>query len=345
MKFKRLTHFSPVDRIMRFTTAFAAFAAFAFGAAGSLTSSAQAAEDPWPHKPVTVIVPSAAGGSGDVLSRIVLSHLARETNANFVVDNRPGAAGNIGMAMLKRAAPDGYTIGYGNINTLAVNPGLFRKLPYDVQRDFVPVGRMFSIYNLLVVRGDSPIKNVAELIALAKKEPGKLSYAAAGTGSSGHMGGELFKKMAGIDVLFIPYNGDPPSLTDLAGGRLDYTFTNASVAWPLVKSGKLRALAITSRERIPLYPNLPTLDESGLKGYENVSWGGLVFPKGTPQPIVDRVSAALEKVLKTDALRKELTDANASAGTGTREDFARFVASEQKKWTGVIESAHIPKMN
>jgi tripartite-type tricarboxylate transporter receptor subunit TctC len=151
--------------------------------------------------------------------------------------------------------------------------------------------------------------------------------------------------MAGIDVLFIPYNGDPPSLTDLAGGRLDYTFTNASVAWPLVKSGKLRALAITSRERSPLYPNLPTLDESGLKGYENVSWGGLVFPKGTPQPIVDRVSAALEKVLKSDALRKDLANANASAGTGTREEFVRFIASEQKKWASLIETAHIPKQN
>jgi tripartite-type tricarboxylate transporter receptor subunit TctC len=329
----------PGNRFIRFTTA----GAFAIFAAGSLTLPVQAAEDPWPKKPVTVIVASAAGGSADVLSRIVLNHLAKETNANFVVDNRPGAAGNIGMALLKRAAPDGYTLGYGNINTLAINPALFNKLPYDVNRDFVPVGRMFSIYNLLVVRGDSPVKTVGELISRAKKEPGKLSYAAAGTGSSGHMGGELFKKMAGIDVLFIPYNGDPASLTDLAGGRLDYTFTNASVAWPLVKSGKLRALAITSRERIPLYPNLPTLDESGLKGYENVSWGGLVFPKGTPQPIVDHLSAALEKVLKTDSLRKDLADANASAGTGTHEQFVSFISSEQKKWADLIETAHIPK--
>src|SRR5207253_6938542 len=138
---------------------------------------------------------------------------------------------------------------------------------------------------------------------------------------SGHMGGELFKKMAGIDALFVPYNGDPPSLTDLAGGRLDYTFTNASVAWPLVKGGKLRALAITSRERVALYPDLPTMDEAGLKGYENVSWGGLVFPKGTPQPIVDRVSTALEKVLKADSLRTDMTKANASAFTQTLQEF------------------------
>lgn len=321
------------------------FNALALSTACSFSSPAQAADKPWPQKPVTVIVASAAGGSADVLTRIVLAHLSKETNATFVVDNRPGAAGNIGMSLLKRAAPDGYTLGYGNINTLAINPALFTRLPYDARQDFVPVGRMFSIYNLLVVRADSPVKNVAELIALARKSPGKLSYAAAGTGSSGHMGGELLKKMAGIDVLFVPYNGDPPSLTDLAGGRLDYTITNASVAWPLVQSGKLRALAITSRERVALYPDLPTLNEAGLKGYENVSWGGLVFPKGTPQPIVEKLGAALEKVLKSDGLRQDLANANAVPGTGNREDFVRFIASEQKKWADLIETAKIPKQN
>ncbi|EYS94787.1 MFS transporter [Cupriavidus sp. SK-4] len=322
-----------------------ALTALALSAACSFTSAARAADNPWPQKPVTVIVASAAGGSADVLTRVVLTHLAKEAHANFVVDNRPGAAGNIGMAQVKRAEPDGYTLGYGNINTLAINPALFSKLSYDVRQDFVPVGRMFSIYNLLVVRADSPVKNVAELLALARKSPGKLSYAAAGTGSSGHMGGELLKKMAGIDVLFIPYNGDPASLADLAGGRLDYTITNASVAWPLVKSGKLRALAITSRERVALYPDVPTLNESGLKGYENVSWGGLVFPKGTPQPIVDKLSTALEKVLKTDSLRQDLANANAVAATGTRADFIQFIASEQKKWAELVETAKIPKQN
>jgi len=327
---------------VRLTTA---LSALALGFACSFAASVQAADNPWPQKPVTVIVASAAGGSADVLTRIVLTHLAQETHANFVVDNRPGAAGNIGMAQVKRAAPDGYTLGYGNINTLAINPALFSKLPYDAQKDFVPVGRMFSIYNMVVVRTDSPIKSVADLIARAKASPGKLSYAAAGTGSSGHMGGELLKKMAGIDVLFIPYNGDPASLTDLAGGRLDYTITNASVAWPMVKGGKLRALAITSRERVALYPDLPTVDESGLKGYENVSWGGLVFPKGTPQPIVDKLSTSLEKVLQSDSLRQDLFNANAVAGTGTRQDFTRFIASEQKKWADLVETAKIPKQN
>ena len=327
---------------MRFATG---FAVFGLSAVACMATPALAAEDSWPQKPVTVIIASAPGGSADVLTRIVLEHLAKETKATFVVNNQPGAAGTIGMAQLTRAAPDGYTLGYGNINTLAVNPGLYTTLPYDVKTDFVPVGHMFSTYNLMVVSAESPYKSVDDVIAAAKKEPSKLSYGSAGIGSSGHMGGELFKNMAGIDVTFIPYNGDPASLTDLAGGRLDYTFSNVSVAWPLVQSGKLRALAITSKERVPQYPDLPTMDELGLKGYENVSWGGLVFPKGTPQHIVDKLDASLAKVLKSDSLREDLAKANASPGTGDGDAFARFVVEEQKKWAEVIETAKIPKQN
>lgn len=308
--------------------------------------AAHAADTKWPSQPVTVIVPSAAGGSADVLSRIILNHMAQDLSANFIVENRPGAAGNIGMGLVKRAPADGYTLGYGNITTLAVNPSLFTTLPYDAQKDFEPVGQMFNVYNLLVVRADSPAKTVADLIDLAKKSPGKLSYGAAGIGSSGQMAGELLKSMAGIDVMFIPYNGDPASLSDLAGGRIDYTLTNASVAYPLVQSGKLRALAITSKERVALYPNLPTLNESGLKGYENVSWGGLVFPKGTPRPIVDKLNAELNKVLQSDSLRTALANVSASPGAvGSPEDFQRFITSEQKKWSDVIETAHIEKQN
>jgi tripartite-type tricarboxylate transporter receptor subunit TctC len=323
-------------------------ALFAVLAMSGIARSALAADDAttdWPKRPVTVIIASAAGGSADVLSRIVLNHVAQDMGGNFIVENRPGAAGNIGMGLVKRAAPDGYTLGYGNINTLAVNPALFKKLPYDATKDFVAVGQIFSVYNLLVVRGDSPAKSVADLIAIAKKEPGKLSYGAAGIGSSGQMAGELFKQMAGIDTLFIPYNGDPASLSDLAGGRLDYTLTNASVAYPLVQSGKLRALAITSKERVSLFPDLPTMDEAGLKGYENISWGGLVFPAGTPKPIVDKLAKSLEKVLASDSLRKDLASVSASPGTGTQEDFKRFIVSEQKKWSDLIDTAHIEQQD
>ena len=313
---------------------------FAAGAA-----PAHAADTDWPTQPVTVIVASAAGGSADVLTRLVLNHLAGATGANFVVENRPGAAGGIGMAQIARAKPDGYTLGYGNINTLAVNPALFNKLPYDPIEDFKVVGHMFEVYNLLVVSADSPIKSVADLIALAKSRPGALSYGAAGIGSSGHMGGELFKHMAGIDTMFVPYNGDPASLSDLAGGRLDYSFTNASVAWPLVQGGKLRALAITSAQRVPFFPDLPTLAESGLPGYENVSWGGLVFPKDTPDAIVEKLSGALQKVLASDALRDDLGKLSARPGGGDREAFARYIDAERKKWAEVVKAAGIEKQN
>ncbi|WP_260986378.1 Bug family tripartite tricarboxylate transporter substrate binding protein [Bordetella genomosp. 13] len=309
------------------------------------TAPARAAETDWPTRPVTVIVASAAGGSADVLTRLVLNRLSAATGATFVVENRPGAAGSIGMMQITRAKPDGYTLGYGNINTLAVNPALFNKLPYDANKDFVVVGRMFDVYNLLVVSADSPARSVNDLIALAKSKPGGLSYGAAGIGSSGHMGGELFKHMAGVDAMFVPYNGDPASLSDLAGGRIDYSFTNASVAWPLVQSGKLRALAITSRDRVPFFPDLPTLNESGLSGYENVSWGGLVFPRGTPDAIVQKLSGQLQKVLASDGLRDDLSKLSARPGEGDREAFVRYIAAEQRKWADLIDAAHIEKQN
>ncbi len=322
-------------------------ASFAFLAITALSSSvafADSNDTKWPERPVTVIVPSAAGGSADVLTRIVVKHIAQGMGANFVIENRPGAAGGIGMAAIKRAAPDGYTLGYGNINTLAVNPSLFNTLPYATT-DFTTVGPMFALSNLVVVNADSPAQTLADLIAMAKKKPGSLTYAAAGIGSSGHMGGELFKKMAGIDTLFVPYNGDPASLQDLVGGRLDYTVTNASVANPLIKSGKLRALGITSLQRDPLFADIPTLNEQGLNGYENISWGGLVFPKGTPDPIVQRLASELQNVLKSEALHKDLATAGAMPGKGSREEFDAFIVREQKKWADLITSANIEKQN
>jgi tripartite-type tricarboxylate transporter receptor subunit TctC len=321
------------------------------GSAGSLALAAsavfaaQAMAAEWPERPVTVIIPSAAGGGADVLTRVVINHLAQETKQSFIVENRPGAGGAIGMSQIKRAAPDGYTLGYGNLNTLAVNPSLFVKLAYDAKTDFAPAGPMFTLPNLLVVRADSPYKSVADLIAAAKKSPGKMFWAAANLGSSGHMGGELFKRMAGIDVSFVPYNGDPASLTDLVGGQLDFTVTNAPIAWPLVQAGKLRALAVTSLKREALFPNVPTLDESGLKGYDNGAWGGLIFPAGTPQPIVDRLGVLLEKVMRQESTRADLARAYASPIPGTREDFVHLIAVEQTKWADVIESNHIEKQN
>ncbi len=305
--------------------------------------SANAADSDWPTRPVTVVVPAAAGGGADVLTRIIASHMGKATGKTFIIENRPGAGGGIGMSQIKRAAPDGYTIGYGNLNTLAVNPSLFNSLPYDAKKDFAMVGALFAVPNMMVVRADSPFTSVADVVAAAKKSPGKLFWAAGNLGSSGNMAGELFKHMADIDASYVPYSGDTASLTDLIGGQLDYALPNAPVAWPLVQAGKLRALAVTAPTRVALFPDVPTMDESGLKGYDNNSWGAMIAPAGTPQPVLDRMSAVLEQVMKSDAVRADLAKAFATPISLNRVEMAKFVESEQGKWAEVIKTANIPK--
>lgn len=305
--------------------------------------AAHAADALWPTKTVTIVLPSTPGAASDVLTRAVAAELARLTGQAFVIDNKPGAAGAIALAKLKNAAPDGYTLSYGNINNLAVNPALFKQLAYDAHRDFVPVGPMFTVPNLLVVRADAPYRTVADLVAAAKKAPGAMSWAASNLGSSGHMGGELFKKLSGIDARFIPYNGDPQTLTDLIGGQLAYTFTNATVAYPMVESGKLRALAITTASRSALTPAVPTLAESGLKGYENGAWGGIIAPAATPRATVARISEVLQAAMRSPEVQATLQKSFATPTPGTQQEFSAYIAAEQRKWASVIESAGIEK--
>ncbi|OZI34489.1 MFS transporter [Bordetella genomosp. 10] len=299
----------------------------------------------WPDHPVTFIVPSAAGGSPDVLSRLVTTQLAKQVNGSVIVENRPGAAGNIGINLIKRAAPDGYTIGYGNINTLAVNRSLFKSLPYDVDKDLTPVAHMFDLYNVLIVPADSPAHSVQELIDLARKRPGRLSYGAPGVGTTGHMGGELFKSMAKIDVMFIPYNGGPAAIQDLLGGRIDYLFANSSEAGPLVKSGKVRALGVSSLKRLALFPDVPTLDESGLKGYETVAWGGVVAPAHTPADVVARINSEIDAALQSKEVLDGLATLGAVPAGGSPAEFKQLIDSETRKWHDIIESAHIEKLD
>ncbi|CAM3978434.1 Bug family tripartite tricarboxylate transporter substrate binding protein [Bordetella muralis] len=317
----------------------------ALAVACTATGAAVSAHAAFPDKPITFIVPSAAGGSPDVLSRLITTQIAKDSGATLVIENRPGAAGNIGVSQIKRATADGYTIGYGNINTLAVNRSLFKKLPYDVDKDLVPVGQMFNIYNVLIVPADSPIKSVQDLIDRAKAEPGRLSYGASGVGTTGHMGGELFKSMAKVDVMFIPYNGGPAAMQDLMGGRLDFTFANTSEAVPLIQSGKVRALGVSSLKRLALLPDVPTLDESGLKGYETIAWGGAVAPAGTPADIIKKLNADLNKALENPEVQKSLAALGADPAGGSPEDFKRLMDAETAKWGKLIESAGIEKLD
>jgi len=310
-----------------------------------LATLAQAETTPWPQKPVSFVLPSAAGGSPDVLSRLVMNKVAQEMKATFVVENRPGAAGSIGMVQLKRAAADGYTIGYGNINTLAVNRSLFNTLNYDVQADFQPVIHLFNLYNVLIVPADSALKSVADLIDKARRAPNTLSYGASGVGTTGHMGGELFKSLAKVQVQFVPYTGGPAALQDLIGGRLDFMFTNSSEALPMIKSGKVRALGVSSLKRLALLPEVPTLDEAGVKGYETIAWGGVVAPKGTPGEIIQTLNKALDNALRAPEVLKGLAALGAEPVGGSPGQFARLIDSETRKWRQIIETAGIEKLN
>lgn len=313
--------------------------------AACLWAASLPAQAAWPEKPITFVVPSAAGGSPDVLSRLVTNELSKSLGVPVVIENRPGAAGNIGIMQIKSKPADGYTIGYGNVNTLAVNRTLFKKLPYDVDRDLVPVAHAFDLYNVLIVPKESPIQDVAGLVAAARKAPGKLSFGAPGVGTTGHMGGELFRSMAGIDVLFVPYNGGPAALQDLMGGRIDYLFANSSEVGPLVAAGKVRALAVSSARRIAMLPSVPTLDESGVKGYETVAWGGVVAPHGTPPEIVTKLNAAINAALATPAVREGLAKLGAVPAGGTPADFQRTIDRETKRWGELIERNKIEKLD
>jgi tripartite-type tricarboxylate transporter receptor subunit TctC len=214
-----------------------------------------------------------------------------------------------------------------------------------VDKDLAPVIHMFDLYNVLIVPTDSPAHNVQELIDLARKNPGKLSYGAPGVGTTGHMGGELFKSMADINVMFIPYNGGPAAIQDLLGGRIDYLFANSSEAGPLVKSGKVRALGVSSLKRLSLFPEIPTLDESGLKGYETVAWGGIVAPAGTPADVVETINAGVRQALQVKEVREGLAILGAEPATGTPAEFKRLIDSETVKWQHIIENAKIEKLD
>lgn len=299
----------------------------------------------YPDRPIKFIVPSAAGGSPDVLSRVIANAMAKELDQSIVVENKPGAAGNIGIMQIIKAPNDGYTIGYGNINTLSVNQALFKKLPYDVNKDLMPIGQMFSLYNVLITGDQSPVKSIGDLVKAGQENPGKLSYGASGVGTTGHMGGELFKSLAKVDALFVPYNSGPAALQDLIGGRLDFMFSNSSEAIPLIKAGKVRPLGVSSTKRLDLLPDVPTVSEAGITGYETVAWGGLVAPAGTPPDVVARINKALQTALQSEDVKKSLATFGADASYSTPAEFKGLIDSEAKKWASIIDDAGIQKLD
>jgi len=308
-------------------------AAFAAGA------WAQPNLSPYPTKPIRIVVPFPAGGTTDVLARAAAQKLTESLGQPVVVDNRPGAGGNIGAELVAKSAPDGYTLLMGTVGTHAINPSLYPKMPYDHVRDFAPIILVAGVPNVLVVNPSLPVNSVQELIAYAKANPGKLNFASSGNGTSIHLSAELFKTMAGVQMTHVPYKGSAPALQDLVGGQVQLMFDNLPSSLALIKAGKLKALAVTSKTRAPALPEVPTMAESGLPGFEASSWFGLLGPAGTPQPAITKVNAEIAKWLATPEAKEKLIAQGANVAGGTPEDFARHIAAETAKWQKVVKDS------
>jgi len=295
---------------------------------------------PYPNKLIKIIVPYAAGGAVDIVARSVGQPLSEALKQPVIIDNRPGASANIGMEMAARAAPDGYTLLMAS-NGIATNMALFPKLTFDGRRDFAPVARIGYAPLVIVVPAASPAKSLKDLLAMAKAEPGKLTYATAGNGSSGHLAGELLKSTAKIDVMHVPYKGGAPAITDLLGERISFMPINAVEVINHIRAGRLRALAVASDKRFPLLPDVPTAAEAGLPGYEATVWWGLVVPSGTPRDIVQKLNADTNKALGDPAIAKKLSELGVIVTPGTPEQFGAFIGAQTELWSGVVRSASI----
>lgn len=304
------------------------------------TPAAVPASD-YPYRPVKIVIGFPAGGPTDIMARLFAHHLSESLKGNFVVDNRPGAGSTIGTDVVAKSAPDGYTLLLGTLAGQGIAPNLYKKLPYDSVKDLTPISMMASAPNMLVVSPELPITTVAELIDYAKKNPGKLNYASTGNGTSQHMAAELFKSIARIQLVGVNYRGSAPAITDLLAGQTNLMFDNVSTLQPYVKSGQLRALAVTSSTRLAAYPQLPTMQEAGVPGYEIVSWFGLLAPAGVPAPIVERLTAASNKLLRNPAVIRQLTELSAVPVGSTPEQFDTKIKSEIQKWGAVVKTAGI----
>ncbi len=305
-----------------------------------LALACQAAAQDYPTRPIRMIVPYPPGGGTDVIARILQEPLAAELGQPIVIENKGGAAGNVGTDVAAKAPPDGYTILF-TLSSHTINPKLYDKLPFDAERDFVPITLATLVPQILVAHPSVPANNVKELIALAKANPGKLNYASVGTGSPGHIAGELFKLRTGVDIVHVPYKGGGPAVTDTIGGQVQLLFVTMPAAWQHVKSGRLKALAVTSAKRAVTAPEVPTIAESGVPDYVVDSWYGAVAPAKTPPAVVARLNAAFAKVLENPQIKEKLLAQGAEAAPGSPADFDRRIKDELAKWEVVIKSAGI----
>lgn len=302
-------------------------------------SAFAAAEDNYPSHPVRLIAPLSAGGGVDIVARYLAQRLSEKWGQQVVVDNRTGATGIIGTDLAAHATPDGYTLLMGNAATHAVNVSLFKKLPYDAVKDFAPVTLIARVPEMLVVHPALPAATVNELIALAKAKPGQLTFGSAGAGSPPHLAGELFQHLAGIRLVHVPYKGSAPALADLIGGQINLYFSNILSAVPHVKGGRLRALGVTGRKRSVVVPEVPSIAESGLPGYEDYNWYGIFAPKGTPRAVVNKLHSDIVQVVRGQDMEQRLTKDGAEVIANSPDEFARFVREEIQRYARIVKQS------
>ncbi|HSF47457.1 MAG TPA: tripartite tricarboxylate transporter substrate binding protein [Burkholderiales bacterium] len=303
--------------------------------------SPAAAQDSWPAKPITYVVPFPAGGTTDTLARIIGQKLSAALGQNVLVDNKPGAGGNIGSDFVAKAKPDGYTILGGTISSHAINASIYPKLPFDPVKDFTPITLIGTNPLVLIVSPSNPAKTVKDVIAQAKAKPGTLAYASAGNGTSQHLAGELLEILAQVDMVHVPYKGSAPAIQDVMGGQVPMMFDTTVVAAPQIKGDKVRALAVTSAKRLKGFESIPNIAESGVPGYEVVSWQGIFAPAGTPPAIVKRLNAEIVKILKMPDVHERLEGLGVEPVANTPEEFAAFQKAEIAKWAKVVKDAGI----
>ena len=297
------------------------------------------AADAYPDKPLTMVVPFSAGGTTDILARIVGQALGQELGQTIIIENKPGAGGNIGAQQASRAKADGYTLFMGTVGTHAINQALYKKLPYDPVKDFAPLSRVANVPNLLVAHPSRPYKTVQEMIAYAKKHPGEVTYGSPGSGASPHVSGALFQSMTGAELTHVPYKGSAPAISDLLGNQIAVMFDNMPSAIQHVRSGKLRPIAVTTAKRSPELPDVPTVAESGVPGYEATSWFGLWTQAKTPAPVQQRLYTAIAKVLKDPAVVKKINDQGGDVTIDTQAEFLSYIKSESAKWSKVVKDS------
>ena len=298
------------------------------------------AQSDYPSRPVKILVPSSPGGGTDILARVLADYLSKSLNGQFFVENRPGAGQMIGIEVVAHAPNDGYTLLMA-ASTLAINPVMYKNVKYDAVKDFSPITLVAGLPNIFIVAPEQPIKSIADLIALAKQKPGEVTYASAGIGTSPHMGSELLKSLAGIEMQHVPFRGTAPGVTEVMAGRVTVGLANLLTAKPLIEGGKLRALAVTGRTRAQTLPDVPTVEQAGVPGYDAMQWYGLLAPAGTPPAIVNRIQAEVAAALKTPEVRERLSADGAEPVGNTPAEFAAVIREELDKWAKVAKAAGI----